>query len=453
MSSERRKLFLVVIVCAAATAFMVRGPLRLARHADFNDFISPYAQSRGWLHGMNPYAPYTLLRFWPVVGPETDFLQAGIADGSLVARHGLPSPYPPTTFVILAPFAVLPWHAALFSWSAVTIAAFALAVSCLASLGSLHRSAALRLWFIALALASAPVHSGLATANPSILTVAIGIIAIWLVQQERPTWGGVLTGVALCLKPPLGLGFLLFLAVSRRWRAVLVSLACIATIALVAIARMEWIHPDWFAGYVDLSRGMFSSGGVNDPTSANVLRFSMVNLQVLLSALGASRRITGAAAWLIAAAMGVVWLYFASKRNCLPVALSAGTILILLLLPTYHRHYDAAVILLTFAWALDAWDGPRRTPARIALLLTLPFLLPGPLLLENFVEAGLISHSISQCWWWNGFVMTHQIWVLSLLSLVMLYAMASTEEPIASESQGKGALSVDRCLNTSRASS
>ena len=172
VSQKHRELLLIVLVCTAAAEFVVRGPLRLARHSDFNDFISPYVQSRDWLQGMNPYDPQTLLRFWPVRNPETDFVAKEAADGTLVVRHGLPSPYPPPTFVILAPFALLPWPVALLTWSGLTVAAFALAVFCLASLGGLHRGSASRLCFVALALAFAPVHSGLATGNPSILTLA-----------------------------------------------------------------------------------------------------------------------------------------------------------------------------------------------------------------------------------------------------------------------------------------
>jgi hypothetical protein len=40
----------------AASEFIVRGPVRFLRAADFNDFISPYIQSRALVRGMDPYS-------------------------------------------------------------------------------------------------------------------------------------------------------------------------------------------------------------------------------------------------------------------------------------------------------------------------------------------------------------------------------------------------------------
>ena len=272
-------------------------------------------------------------------------------------------------------------------------------------------------------------------------------------QDGREAWGGILTGVALCLKPPVGLGFLLFLVVSRRWRAALAAVVCNTTVAVVAVVRMAWVHVEWFASYLELSRKMFSTQGVNDPTAANAIRFSMVNLQVLLSSLGGERWIANAAALLITAVLGILWLHFAVRRHRATSLLSLALLLTLLLLPTYHRSYEAAALLVSSGWILAAWHGQHRALARVAFSLTLLFLLPGPVLLQNFVDTGLISRSMSQSWWWNTIAMPHQIWALCLLSLVMLYAMASTEEQLAGDSQERGIPSVQRRLDASCVSS
>jgi hypothetical protein len=54
--STRSKSFLILLVLLAASEFMVRGPVRFLRVADFNDFISPYIQSRALAKGMDPYS-------------------------------------------------------------------------------------------------------------------------------------------------------------------------------------------------------------------------------------------------------------------------------------------------------------------------------------------------------------------------------------------------------------
>ena len=66
--STRSKTFLALLVLLASSEFVVRGPLRFLRAADFNDFISPYIQSRALIQGMDPYSPEVLVRLWPVGG-------------------------------------------------------------------------------------------------------------------------------------------------------------------------------------------------------------------------------------------------------------------------------------------------------------------------------------------------------------------------------------------------
>ena len=65
--SSSSKSFLLLLVLLAASEFIVRGPVRFLRAADFNDFISPYIQSRALVKGMDPYSPEVLVRLWPVL--------------------------------------------------------------------------------------------------------------------------------------------------------------------------------------------------------------------------------------------------------------------------------------------------------------------------------------------------------------------------------------------------
>src|SRR5215470_15495498 len=50
----------------------------------------------------------------------------------LVERRGIPSPYPPTTFVLLAPLVLLPWKAALWIWIAASVLAVGITLLVLA---------------------------------------------------------------------------------------------------------------------------------------------------------------------------------------------------------------------------------------------------------------------------------------------------------------------------------
>jgi hypothetical protein len=55
--SASSKLLLVLLVVLATSEFVVRGPVRYLRAADFNDFIPLYVQSKALIAGMDPYWP------------------------------------------------------------------------------------------------------------------------------------------------------------------------------------------------------------------------------------------------------------------------------------------------------------------------------------------------------------------------------------------------------------
>src|ERR1035438_5209988 len=119
--STTSKTFLVLLVLLAASEFVVRGPLRFFRAADFNDFISPYVQSRALIQGLDPYSPEVLVQLWPVTGPHRlQFLAKDLADGTLIAKRGIPTAYPLTCLFLLGPLAVMPWPVAHLVWLALT---------------------------------------------------------------------------------------------------------------------------------------------------------------------------------------------------------------------------------------------------------------------------------------------------------------------------------------------
>lgn len=83
-------------VAVAGVVFIVRGPARTVGSG--HDFAPPYGAARAWLFGQNPYDDASLSRVLLAAGRETD------ATGKPAFN---PSLYPPSTFVVLAPFALL----------------------------------------------------------------------------------------------------------------------------------------------------------------------------------------------------------------------------------------------------------------------------------------------------------------------------------------------------------
>ena len=110
MLSRNWRFFLAALILLAAGEFLLRGPMRaLGPGAGFNDFLPPYVQAKAWVQGIDPYSPTSLLELWPAEATRFEFLPKEVADGSLVTKRGIPTAYPPTCFLLLAPFMLLSW--------------------------------------------------------------------------------------------------------------------------------------------------------------------------------------------------------------------------------------------------------------------------------------------------------------------------------------------------------
>ena len=196
------KTLLVLLVLLAASEVGVRGPLRFFRAADFNDFLSPYVQSRALIQGLDPYSPEVLVRLWPVTGPHRlEFLAKDLADGTLIEKRGIPTAYPLTALFLLAPLAMLPWPIAHLAWLAITTALTLGVIGSLLSLVTREAGDWRAYVFVAFALALAPLHTGFAAGSVVIVTVALCGIALAREQADEVTLAGILLGVAVGLKP------------------------------------------------------------------------------------------------------------------------------------------------------------------------------------------------------------------------------------------------------------
>jgi len=62
------------------------------------------------------------------------------------------------------------------------------------------------------------------------------------------------------------------------------------------------------------------------------------------------------------------------------------------------------------------------------------FFLPGAVLVNVFAKRTLLSPSISGTWWWMSLIVAHQAWVLLLLGMLLLRAMAKAATETSSNS-------------------
>jgi Glycosyltransferase family 87 len=429
----RWRAVLLLLLVAAATEFMVRGPLRLRHGTEWNDFLSPYIQSGLWIQGADPYAAKNLVKHWPARKPMFTFVMRDAADGSLVAKRGVPSPYPITSFVVLSPLALLSWNMAQFVWIVLSVGAVAIMICSVVAMAGVSWREPKAWIFAAFTLALAPIHTGLVTENPAVLVVALCVATVWVAEHSRENLAALLLALTVCLKPQVGICFLLFFLLQRRWRIAWVASGLCSFIALIAISRMSIAGTPWLFTYINNSRQAFSSGAINDFSEANPVWFHMLNLQVALDPLPGKVSSSNFGALAVGVVLMCGWLRLGLKsgRHSTPL-LSLSTLVVISLLPIYHRSYDAALLVLPLGWALlqgmQQTAAPRSTLGLIALFLT-----PGAALVNQIAERAHMSATITHTWWWRSFIVAHQVWALLLLSTLLLWTMAKSSAVPSSE--------------------
>ena len=423
-----RRALSCLVLLLALSYFFVRGPLRGMRTDGFNDFAGSFTITHVWVQGLDCYSPNVVTDQWIKDGrPQFQFiLKQRDSTSHLGSGTGLPGSIP-----LLAPFTLVPAITSDRVW------VWFCAAATLAMLLAFFRTK--NLIFLALALALAPLHTGIATGNASILVIAcVGFSYLW--RFQRPILAGVLLGIAGSFKPHIAGAGLLFLLAEQTWTPVIVSvLTGFLSIGIFA-GRLAIAHVPWWYSFIQRTVAIGYHGGPDDFSLANSARYQLLNLQVLFSSFLSNRSLVNILAISITVGLVALWAYWMRRRE-VPSLLGFATINVILLLPSYHRFYDAGVI----AFALAAAAALDRYRWIIAMTLA-AFLAPIPAALVQFGESGRIPLRVLQSKLIVVFVLCHEIWILLALAVFFLvlmrnrplrWAHASTEVPVLSYTQNR----------------
>lgn len=404
-----------ILIFLAAAEFIVRGPARyLEERGTWNDLSQNYTASKLWLGGKSPADPKNFVALW---------WQEGLSrlDLTDVRTHLAP---PLGGLVVMAPVAALPWKVAKIVWMIVLLISFAATVSSLVMASGLRCNQPRTLALIAASLALAPVHTGLANGNSTILVIGLCTVAIWAASTRREVTSGFLFGVACAMKPQLGAFLVLHYLVHRRWRLFTAAVTCTAALNLIAVLYLYLHGAAWLQDYLNNAKGFVTANNIDSFASDNPGRFTLINLQVPLFSIMGSSRSSNLWAFAVCGLLVCVWLYWiARQRHRLPELLSLGSISTIALLPVYHRFYDAALLAVPLSWCIANIDGREKKTARAASLLMAAFLVPGAAFLQQLAVKGRVSNVLTNSWWWNCVIMPHETWVLLALSVVLLYGI------------------------------
>jgi hypothetical protein len=330
---------------------------------------------------------------------------------------------PPGALVLFAPIAVLPWTEARIVWLAVLLAAFTATLVALLKFVGFSPGEPRGLAFVAGCLALAPFHTGLATGNQTIVVVGLCAFGIWAAGCKRDVIAGLCFGAACSLKPHIAGFFLLYYLLQRRWRLLISATTLTVLLVMFAAAWMQIAGVAWLPDYLNNIRFGAVYNRFDDFTTANPIRFMLINLQVPFYSFTHSARSANLLAFCVGSALIIPWVVIVF-RNRTPQAelLSLSTIAVIGLLPLYHRLYDASVLAIPFLWCLTR-PGNLKRWANTALLLMAPFLVPGAAALQQAFRTGHIPKPWSDSWWWDRLLMPHQTWLLLILAITLLYGM------------------------------
>jgi arabinofuranan 3-O-arabinosyltransferase len=311
----------------------------------WNDFTVYWIGGRAALHGHAAllYDPTEFVKFQEaVIGPGGVFVQNW--------------PYPPTFFLILEPFAQLPYISAFVAWN------FATLLGCTAAVMAIVR----RLPAVALVLASPFTFANLWAGQNGFLTGGL-LGGAMLFLERRPVLAGVFVG-CLTYKPQFGVLLPVALVAARHWRAL--ASATFTAIVLAGASGVLFGADLWALfpyGLLGQAGEVFSV----DQRNPIILRWGYVpTVYGLVRDLGGDPAFAWfAQAAAAAGAVVVTWLVCRSTvRYALKAAtLSAGTLVV----PSYAFPYDMATIAIPVALlAADQMEyGPLRGEQTVLIAL------------------------------------------------------------------------------------
>jgi hypothetical protein len=412
MKFEKPDLHWMVFSLSALVFFAV-GAARVSRSS--NDFVPVYTGARCLLHGCNPYDTSQL---------EQQFFQGGGHAAELPSWDIDVPVYPPSTFLVLSPLALLQFPVVRLLWFLLNACLFVTSAALILSLcPQSHRWPATALVSIVLATSGILLVLG----QPAILTISLVILGSYFFLRGRLLpLGALLLMLSLAVKPQIGGLIVLYLLLQRiHWRyALLASAGALALLlSAVLILHQRPRSADWLTTLRANLSGTLGPGGSADPRPANQQAIGDINLQALTSIFFTDARRFNPVAYAIFVAMLATWITAVLRAHAGPDIhfLALAGLSILSLTPVYHRFYDTRLLLLTIPAVVIIFQKRRVLGAWIAGLTVL-----ATISVQYRVQDYLLQHAQFESILKNKFlfVLLLRQQNLELLVLFCLYLVA-----------------------------
>lgn len=321
------------------------------------DFKAVYYGARCLIEHRDPYK-------------ETEFLRVYQADGGgfpsdPAMSHSFRRAIPvcinlPTSLLLIAPMALLSWEHAYKLWMILEAGCLIFAGFLAWNLAGEH-APGLSLTLICILLANSELL--FSCGNLAGIAVGLCVIAIWCFMEERFVLAGaVCLAVSLAMKPH-DAGFIwlyLMLAGATLRKRALQTLVVTVLLCLPAVLWVSHVAPHWIP---ELHSNLLSTslrGDLNDPGPESLsghTAASIIDLQSVISVFRDDPRIYNPVSYLVCGALLFTGLLTTLRSRCSKqnTWLALATIVPISMLATYHRPYDAKLLLLTVPAAGMLW--------------------------------------------------------------------------------------------------
>jgi hypothetical protein len=304
--------------------------------------------------GLNPYQQANI---------DREYRRAGGVPIDAQSLQSLPTVfapvYPPSTFVLVSTLAGTDWKTAKIVWMTINTLSFLASILLLLK-SAYNRSRQLALYLLAFCLLFAPVQTGIAKGQPSVLAICLLTAALYLpVFPRRDLIAGLLVGLSCCIKPQIALPFFLYWIWRRQWGVIGASIGVVILAWAVALPSLIHGSPTWASDWLSTLQSATGPGTSFDPTFRNVSTYQLVNFQSAVGFFTDKTVVCNLVTYALIA--GLIALILALKH---PLAqqpwLILGLLPVLILFGSYHRYYDLQLLLLCIGGlVLVDWSGRR----------------------------------------------------------------------------------------------
>jgi hypothetical protein len=356
-----RRLCLFFVLLSGAISVFWGFSIGLKNSGGPTDFQAVYFGARCLLQHHNPYSVNELAAVYAAAKNEVPL--------PTERQRKLVELYVnmPTSFVIFAPFEFLPLRLAQIAWMLLTATSLVLSGVLFWGLCS-DRAPVLSACLIGFLLVNCEYV--FSTGNTGGLVVGLALVATWCFLEERFVLVGILCmSVSLAIKPHDGgliwLYFLMSGGIHRK-RALQVLTVTIF-LGILAVLWLSLIAPSWMNDWQTNLTAISQRGSFNDPGPTAVVANSfakVISLQAVFSVFRDDPKFYNAATYVVCVPLLLVWLIVTlrSRSSREKDWLALAAIVPLTLLVTYHRVYDAKLVLLTVPACAMVWarGGPVR---------------------------------------------------------------------------------------------